>query len=271
MARSQLDPANSIYDLMAVYLHQLRIRNNMTQTAVGDLLGCTKGQVSKYESSDRHLDEDECAVLDTLWKTGGMFHYLLGYAKLGADPNWRTRIDRYQRTADVLRIFSNNIVPIPFQTEDYARSLLGAGYAAGLVEDVEAALERRMDLQSAMLDGNPEFWIVLDEIALRPMGNAATMAGQREHLLELGRSPRVSIRILPLTAAPHIGVDGSFWSFELPGRRLAAFAGTALEVGRVIDDQAEAATVAVRFHRIAARAWSEDQTREAMARIGEDI
>jgi hypothetical protein len=64
-------------------------------------------------------------------------------------------------------------------------------------------------------------------------------------------------------------VDGAFSCFGLPGRRLAAFSGNALGVGRVIDDQQEAAEVVLRFHRIAARAWSEDQSCEYLLGMGD--
>jgi hypothetical protein len=41
--------------------------------------------------------------------------------------------------------------------------------------------------------------------------------------------------------SPNIGVDGSFNCYAMAGRRLAEFSGSALGVGRVIDDQQEAA------------------------------
>lgn len=270
MVRPSLDPTTSIYALMGYYLRFLRNKKKLTQTQVGAILGCTKGQVSKYEAGTRQLDADECRALDTAWDTGGLFSILLGYAKLGTDPNWPERLNQYQRQATEHYIFSNDLVPLPFQTEDYARGLLVAGHAAGVLKaDVEVAVRRRMDLQTAILKDMPQIWAVLDQVALRAMGTPEAMAGQRDRLLELAALPHVSIRVLPLSAAPHIGVDGSFWCYTLPGRHLAAFSGAALHVGRVIDDQAEAADAAVRFHRIAARAWSEDQSRDHLAGMDE--
>jgi transcriptional regulator with XRE-family HTH domain len=254
---------------MGYYLRFLRTQKGLTQTQVGEIIGCTKGQVSKYEGATRQLDSKECAALDAAWSTGGLFAYLLGYAKLGVDPNWRAKLRRYRREATEHYIFANTMIPMPFQTEDYARSVLEAGHAAGFVDDVEAAVKERMEIQARMLDGQPEIWTVLDEVALRPMGSPKVMAEQRDRLLELGALSHVSIRILPMSTAPHIGVDGSFTCFVLPGRRLAAFSGSALGVGRVIDDQAEAASVVLRFNRLAARAWSEDQSREHIAGMSE--
>ncbi|WP_433182397.1 Scr1 family TA system antitoxin-like transcriptional regulator [Actinoallomurus sp. CA-150999] len=111
---------------------------------------------------------------------------------------------------------------------------------------------------------------IFHNAALRSMGGQVVMKAQLEYLVEVSALPHVSLRVIPFAAAPHIGVDGSFWFFELPGRRLAAFAGTVLDVGRVIDDQAEAAAVSVRFDRIAARALNEDQTRDLLVRMVED-
>ncbi|HEX6473036.1 MAG TPA: helix-turn-helix transcriptional regulator, partial [Streptosporangiaceae bacterium] len=247
MVRESPDPTVSIYALMAYYLRFLRVKNQMTQTQVGEILGCTKGQVSKYEAGLRQLDERECATLDQAWDTGGLFTILHGYAKLGVDPNWPAKHRRYQREATEHYIFAGDLIPLPFQTEDYARGVLESGHAAGFIDDVATAVKRRMDLQAAMLDGRPEVWAVLDEVALRPMGPASVMVAQRERLLELGGLTHVSVRILPSSAAPNIGVDGSFNCYTLPGRRLAAFSGSALGVGRVIDDQQEAAEVVLRF------------------------
>ncbi|TYK43187.1 DUF5753 domain-containing protein [Actinomadura decatromicini] len=233
------------------------------------ILSCSIGQVSKYESGDKQLGTNECKALDAAWNTGGVFKIWLGYAKLGIDANAPSRLDRYQRRATQHCIYSGNVIPIPLQTEDYARSLLGAGHDAGLIEDIETAVGRRMERQAAILDGQPDLWVVMDEVALRPMGTPQVMADQWARLVEMSKLRHVSIRILPMSATPHTGVDGSYWCFTLPGRRLAAHSGNALGLGRVIDDQTEAAEVATRFQRLAARAWNEDQSREHLDRMGE--
>ncbi|TDD79281.1 helix-turn-helix domain-containing protein [Actinomadura rubrisoli] len=269
MVRPSPDPHSSIYAFMAYYLRFLRLQHGATQAEVGEIIGCSNSQVSKYESGEKQLDGGQCAALDKWWNTGGLFTIMLGYAKLGTDANAPTRLNRYQRKAVAHYIFSSSLIPLPLQTEDYARGLLEAGHAAGFLEDVETSLQERMELQAAILDGDPEIWAVLEQVALRPMGSRAVMTVQWDHLLQMGKSSQVSIRILPSTVAPHIGMDGSFHGFTLPGRRPAAFSGTALGVGRVVDDQTEAASVALRFNRIAARAWNEDQSREYLAGMGE--
>ncbi|GAA2262507.1 MULTISPECIES: helix-turn-helix domain-containing protein [Actinomadura] len=267
MVNASPNPEISLYALMAYYLRFCRIKHGITQTRVGEIIGCTKGQVSKYEAGIKQLDERECAALDQAWDTGGLFSILLRYAKLGVDPNWPEKLRKYQREAVTLRFFHGSVIPMPFQTESYSRALLTAGHDAHLIDDVERAVAKRMEHQKAMLAGGPAIWSVLDEAALRPMGGALVMEEQRDHLLKLIDLRNISVRVTPESALPHIGVDGGFSHFELRNGLRAAFAGTSLHVGRIIDDQMEASRVAVRFERIAARSWSEDQSRDWIARM----
>jgi hypothetical protein len=51
---------------------------------------------------------------------------------------------------------------------------------------------------------------------------------------------------------------------------MAAYSGSALGFGKIIDDQTEAAAVAIRFQRLAARAWNEDQSRDYLTGMGGD-
>ncbi|GAB3984718.1 helix-turn-helix transcriptional regulator [Actinoallomurus acanthiterrae] len=272
-AAENLDPDESLWNAIAFHLRYERQKRGMSQTEVGAVIGVNKHGVSNAEAGRNKLTRIQADRLDKAWDTGGLFVRLRRFARLSHNPDWPARVGCYQRESDQLKIFHNGFIPIPFQTEDYARGLLSAGHAAGLLDDVEAAVGRRMDLQAAILHRRPNpplIWTILDEAALRSMGGQVVMKAQLEYLVELSALPHVSLRVIPFAAAPHIGVDGSFWFFELPGRRLAAFAGTVLDVGRVIDDQAEAAAVSVRFDRIAARALNEDQTRDLLVRMVED-
>ncbi|GAA4639580.1 helix-turn-helix transcriptional regulator [Actinoallomurus vinaceus] len=271
-AAENLDPDESLWNAIAFHLRYERQKRGMSQTEVGAIIGVNKHGVSNAEAGRNKLTRIQADRLDKSWDTGGLFVRLRRFARLSHNPDWPAQVDRYKREADQVKIFHNGYVPIPFQTEDYARGLLAAGHAAGLVEDVESAVVRRMNHQAAVLERRPRpplIWAVLDESALRPMGESAVMKAQFEHIVECSRLPHVSLRVVPLAAAPHVGIDGWFWFFELPGRRLAAFAGTTLDVGRVIDDPAEATSVAIRFDRIAARALNEDQTRDLLMGMAE--
>ncbi|MEV5570393.1 helix-turn-helix transcriptional regulator [Spirillospora sp. NPDC052269] len=270
MVKPPPDPCNSIYDLISCQLRHMRVHKNMRQHEVAEILGCSIGQVSKYETGEKQLDSGDCKKLDAAWQTGGLFSTLQFYAQLGPDPTWPQRVKRSQRTGVEHKIFNTHFIPIPFQTEDYSRALLGAGHAAGNVQDVDAAVTRRMEHQAAILKDGPQIWLLLDTPALRPMSDTRVMRTQINHLLEVSETLHVSVRMLPDSSTPHVGIDGSFWWTRLLGRRLMVFAGGALEVGRAIDDQTVALRAGLQFDRLAARAWNENQTREHLMSLRED-
>lgn len=273
-AAQSLDPDESLWNAIAFHLRFERQKRGMSQSEVGRIIGVNKHAVSNLEAGRNKLTQYQAEKLDEAWQTGGLFTRMRRFAQFHTDPNWKTRLDRHQREATQLKIFQNNLIPIPFQTEHYAAELLRVGHATGAVDDVEAAVARRMNHQAAILERRSEpplIWAVLDEVALRPMSTPEVMKAQFERLIELSRLNHVSVRVLPFTAAPHPGVDGPFCYFELPDRRAAAFAGTTLDVGKVIEDPAEAAAAALRFDRIGACALNEDQTRDLLVRMAEAL
>ena len=64
----------------------------------------------------------------------------------------------------------------------------------------------------------PRVSFVLDEsVLLRPIGGAAVLRAQLDHVLEVARSPRVEVRVLPLELGAHAGLRGSFVLLRFPG------------------------------------------------------
>lgn len=74
--------------------------------------------------------------------------------------------------------------------------------------------------RTQVIDQLKEFRTALSEaVLLRVVGNPATMAEQLQHLLDVGRFPNVSIRVLPLSAGLHFGaVAGPFVMLDFPLR-----------------------------------------------------
>ncbi|WP_026412208.1 helix-turn-helix domain-containing protein [Actinomadura oligospora] len=268
MVKPPPDARLSLWALMANHLRHMRIWMNLRQHDVAKILDCSISQVSKYETGDKQLDEKQCKALDAAWHTGQLFETLHYFAVSGENPNWSERLNTFQTSAIEHKIFANNLVPFPFQVEGYAWAFLEAGYADGTITDVEAAVARRMNHQAAILRGDPQIWLLLDEVAVRPMCDNSTMRKQIDHLLTVSTWRNVSVRILPSNTP--LGADGSFWWFELPDHRTVAFAGTVLDVGRIIDGQESANRARLRFDRLATRAWSQDQSREWLIERRED-
>jgi hypothetical protein len=111
----------------------------------------------------------------------------------------------------------------------------------------------------------PRLWILIDqEVLERPVGGAAVMHKQCEHLLDLTEWPHVSIRVVPRSAGSHPGDEGPFQVLRIKGREIA-YAGAQIG-GRLIEAGDEAEILAVRFEEIGALAESRDASRDLIIR-----
>ncbi len=110
--------------------------------------------------------------------------------------------------------FHPTFVPGLLQTRQYATALIPSTSLKDLSEeDVEGLVEVRMMRQRSALDGvrRRRLIFVLDESCLyRPVGSAATMHSQLNHLLEMCAHPAVQVSVVPFRAELHPGLLGPF-------------------------------------------------------------
>ncbi|MGA5823436.1 helix-turn-helix domain-containing protein [Kitasatospora sp. NPDC094028] len=107
----------------------------------------------------------------------------------------------WERT-ERFRIYSSWLIPGPLQTADYIRALLESARARrNLLDDVEEAVQVRLEKQTVLQEGNHRFAVLLEESTLRyRLGSVPTMVGQLGHLLWAGALPSVSLGIIPQDA-----------------------------------------------------------------------
>jgi transcriptional regulator with XRE-family HTH domain len=113
-------------------------------------------------------------------------------------------------SASRIRVFHPMLVPALLHTREYGAELLKVGVGE---ERAPALLELRSKRQDRMLGQQkpPEMEFVFGEEALnRRIGSADVMRRQCHRLVELMATPRVTIRIVPLSAGAHPGLSGSF-------------------------------------------------------------
>jgi hypothetical protein len=120
----------------------------------------------------------------------------------------------YERTR-VFRIYEHNIIPGLFQTADYSAAMLS--YFVDFLEspdDLEAAIEARMERQRVLYTGDRRFLVVLEERAIRAqVGSADTMLGQLDRVLAVMSLQRVSLGIIPSTAPRTVFASVGFWMY----------------------------------------------------------
>ncbi|MEV6447004.1 helix-turn-helix transcriptional regulator [Amycolatopsis sp. NPDC051716] len=114
-----------------------------------------------------------------------------------------------------IRHFQSLIVPGALQTADYARAVL-KDFGASDPDLVERAVKMRLTRQAGIVAENgPSATFVLDEpVLLRQVGGPEVMRAQLEHLRELDRLERISIRVRPFDAGVRDGMQVSFTIFD---------------------------------------------------------
>lgn len=106
----------------------------------------------------------------------------------------------YERTR-LFRFYSSCVLPGLAQTARYTEAVLrNVQIRRGLAEDIDQAVQVRMDRQGILDDRDRSFVFVLEEPVLRCLvGDEAMMADQLGHLLRLATRPNVRLGIIPWT------------------------------------------------------------------------
>ncbi len=119
-----------------------------------------------------------------------------------------------EAVAGGIEVFDPMIVNGLLQTEAYARELIAYHGSITLGVDIEKSVALRLRRQSVITrNTNPaELWWVVEEQALRrPVGGAAVMAGQLDHLLEMIGQPNVNLQVIPRAVGVHPSLKGAFF------------------------------------------------------------
>lgn len=215
---------------LAGRLREIRLDARLTGQGLARLVGWHSSKISKIEGGKQTPSEDDirawckhCGNTDeiadliaSLRTVDGMFVEWRRMERTGLRLENESVLPLWQRTKR-FRIYSPRLVPGPVQTREYiAATLTAVRVRRNLPDDVEAAVQVRVDRQRLVDSGGRRFAIVLEESVLRyPRGGVETMAGQLGRLITASTLPSISLGVIPLggdrsTAWP---VEG-FWMFD---------------------------------------------------------
>lgn len=166
----------------------------------------------RHTNADRHVTD----LVATLHAVEGMYVEWPRMERSGLKVAQQVVVPLWERTKR-FRIYSSWLVPGPLQTRGYIQAVLTSLRQHRVIpDDVEAAVQVRVDKQRVIAEGDRKFAVILEESVLRqPIGGAETMAGQLGYLLTVGSMPAVSLGIIPLDVDRSAiwPVEG-FWMFD---------------------------------------------------------
>lgn len=260
MARAQnKETAGPATRLMAEIAKMLRERMGMTQEELGVEIGYSAAAVSAMETCAQPASDHMLVELERVLGHGlGIFVRAREYVRLDKYPAQFKNYVVLEQRAVGLCLYATLVVHGLFQTEAYARALIGGGYPPLSDERVDELVEARM-ARKALFNREPTTLIELiieESVLRRTIGDAEVMRGQLSYLAECAKRRNVTLQVLPLEcglSGEHAGDRGDMNLVETPDHDHLLF----LEVqdeSVLVSDPAGVSTRAQRYAKIRSQA-----------------
>lgn len=222
-------PAQQAREALGVRLREIRKGAGLTGRALAVSIGCHYTKISRIENGSQAPSEDNIKAWCRACNAERQIPDLIATARVIESMyiEWRrqtragmkrlmlTPVPLYERTT-LFRIYEHSAIPGLFQTAEYSAAILS--YFIDFLEapnDLDAALQARMERQKIIYSGNRRFVVVLEENALRArVGSADTMAGQLDRLLATISLPRVNLGIIPQATLRRTFTQVPFWIYD---------------------------------------------------------
>jgi transcriptional regulator with XRE-family HTH domain len=222
-------PAKQAREALGVRLREIRKEAGLTGRALAASVGCHFTKVSRIENGSQAPSEENikawcraCQAEDqvpdliaTARAIESMYLEWRRQTRTGMKRLMLSPVPLYERTR-LFRIYEHSVIPGLFQTAEYSAAILS--YFINFLDipdDLDAALEARMERQRVIYTKGRRFVVVLEERALQArLGTTETMAGQLDRVLAVMSLPTVSLGIVPATAQRKTFASVAFWIYD---------------------------------------------------------
>ncbi|MFD4172402.1 helix-turn-helix domain-containing protein [Streptomyces anulatus] len=266
------ETASPMARMVAEVARTLRIQRGWTQEQLGRELGYSAAAVSAMETCAQPASDAMLVELERVLGNGtGVFETARRFMRMEKYPLQFQDYALLEQAAISLQLFATNVVHGLFQTEAYARALIGGGYPPLSEQRVEELVQLRME-RTVLFDRDPlpMIEIIIDEAVLRRViGGEEVMREQLLHLVECARRRNVTLLVLPLDAGmygEYAGARGEMNMVETPAHEHLVY----LEVqdeSLLISDPAKVSTYAQRYAKIRSQALGPRESLDLIKRL----
>jgi transcriptional regulator with XRE-family HTH domain len=222
-------PAQQAREALGVRLREIRKEAGLTARDLAIIFGCHFSKISRIENGVQAPSEANIKawcracnaerqipdLIATARAIESMYVEWRRHTRAGMKRLMLTPVPLYERTT-LFRIYEHSAIPGLFQTAEYSAAILT--YFIDFLDapnDLDAALQARMERQKIIYSGNRRFIVVLEENALRArVGSPEIMAGQLDRLLAMISLPRISLGIIPQAALRRTFTQVGFWIYD---------------------------------------------------------
>lgn len=229
MTMSSANPARQAREALGVRLREIRKDAGLTARALADLAGWHFTKVSKLEHGVQNASEDDIRIWCMHCRARDQIADLIATVR-SIDTmyvEWRRQLAsgtkrrqqesiRFEAATKLFRVFEPLLIPGILQTAEYAETILSRMIEFhGLLDDVEAGVQTRMERQKILGRGNHRFHIVIGQAALSlGVVDAGVLVGQLDKLLALSSLPQVHLAIIPTRAKHEYLPLHGFWILD---------------------------------------------------------
>jgi hypothetical protein len=178
-------------------------------------------------------------------------------------PDWFKVAVGLEESASLIRAYEPQVVPGLLQTEAYIRAVATANFPAETPQESERRVTLRLARQKLLSrPAPPEYWVVLDESAVRrPIGGTDVMRKQLGHLIDCANRPNITIQVLPFAAGWYPALYGMFNMFRFPDDHMPDIVySEALTSATYLNKPEETTQYTEALDQMAAQAATPDQT-----------
>lgn len=209
--------------VLGALLRRLRESQAITRERAGELIRASQSKISRLELGRTGFKLRDVVDLVTLYGVTdpAVRTRLFDLARQANAPGWwhaygdvvPAWFEPYlglEEAASLIRAYEVQFVPGLLQTTDYARAVIRLGHGHAPDAEVDRRVELRMRRQEILRRPHPpKLWAVVDESALRrPIGGAAVMFAQLQHLIDVCEAPHITIQVMPFRAEGHAAAGG---------------------------------------------------------------
>jgi transcriptional regulator with XRE-family HTH domain len=266
-------PGNGL-ETLALELKAQRELRGLTQEQLAKLMGYSTSVIAKLETCRTIASPQHAAKADEALGTPGTFRRLRQAMINGAYEPWVRAFLEMEERATVLRNWESLVVPGLLQTEAYAGGVLRGARPTDSDTAIEQLVAARMARQDIWQREDPEppvLSAILGESVLRQrVGDATVMRDQLSRLLDAAENPRVTIQVMPFTAAAHPGLLGSFVVASFENGPDAAYLDSVLD-GQVSERRKQVAQARLLYDTLAREALSPSASAEMIMKVADEI
>ncbi|MBW6435456.1 helix-turn-helix domain-containing protein [Actinoplanes hulinensis] len=220
---------------VGAHLRALRRARGLSRDEAGYVIRASESKISRMELGRVSFKERDVTDLLKLYGVEDQAEHrrILTLVREANAPSWwqaygdvlDTWFQSYldlEQAAELIRTYEVQFVPGLLQTDAYARAVIRLGHSADGPEEIDRRARLRMARKQVLDRADaPRLWAVLDEaVLLRPIGGVEVLRDQIRYLLEISRSPRVRLQVMPFAKGGHAALGGAFSILRFPHDKL---------------------------------------------------